>query len=120
MPQVVLLPECQTVFTDPQFPGHLRLGLATMNHQLHCLALKLLIVSLLYLLFFHGLFHFTLSFRVRQIRGGSEGGESLAAVAVTSSSTRFAPVFVPIPKTIVIAAMLRRWPRVPPWPARGS
>jgi hypothetical protein len=29
-----------------------------------------------------------------------EGGESLAAVAVTSSSTRFAPVFVPIPKTI--------------------
>src|ERR1700740_1105309 len=77
MPQVVLLPECQTVFTDPQFPGNLRLGLATMNHQLHCLALKLLIVSLLYLLFFHGLSHFTLSFRVRQIRGGSDGKKSL-------------------------------------------
>src|SRR5437868_6273328 len=71
MPQVVLLPECQTVFTDPKFPGNLRLGLATMNHQLHCLALKLLVVSLLYLLFFHGLSHFTLRFRVRQIRGGS-------------------------------------------------
>jgi hypothetical protein len=42
-----------------------------MNQQLHCLALKLLIVSLLYLLFFRGLSHFTLSFRVRQIRGGS-------------------------------------------------
>jgi hypothetical protein len=36
-----------------------------MNHQLHCLALKLLVVSLLYLLFFHGLSHFTLvGFRV--------------------------------------------------------
>jgi hypothetical protein len=32
-----------------------------MNHQLYCLALKLLVVSLLYLLFFHGLSHFTLS-----------------------------------------------------------
>jgi hypothetical protein len=42
-----------------------------MNHQLHCLALKLLVVSLLYLLFFHGLSHFAFSFRVRQIRGGS-------------------------------------------------
>jgi hypothetical protein len=28
-----------------------------MNHQLYCLALKLLVVSLLYLLFFHGLLH---------------------------------------------------------------
>jgi len=35
------------------------------------LALKLLVVSLLNLLLFHGLSHFTLSFRVRQIRGGS-------------------------------------------------
>jgi hypothetical protein len=35
------------------------------------LALKLLVVSLLNLLLFHGLSQFTLSFRVRQIRGGS-------------------------------------------------
>jgi hypothetical protein len=42
-----------------------------MNHQLDCLALKLLVVSLLYLLLFHGLSHFTLRFRVRQIGGGS-------------------------------------------------
>jgi len=28
--------------------------------------------------------------------------------------------FVPIPKTIVIVAMPRRSPRVPPWPARVS
>jgi hypothetical protein len=68
MPQVVLLPEGQTVLTDSQFPGDLCLGLATMNHQLHCLALKLLVVSLLYLLLFQGLSHFTLRFRVRQIR----------------------------------------------------
>jgi hypothetical protein len=43
-----------------------------VNHQLYCLALKLLVVSLLNLLLFHGLSHFTLSYRVRQIRGGSD------------------------------------------------
>ncbi len=42
-----------------------------MNHQRHCLALELLVVSFLNLLFFHGFFHFTLSFRVRQIGEGS-------------------------------------------------
>ena len=43
-----------------------------LGQQLHCLALKLLrFVSFLYLLFFHGLSHFTLRFRVRQIGGGS-------------------------------------------------
>ena len=39
---------------------------------------------------------------------------------LTSSSTRFALVFVPIQKIIVIAAMPRRSPRVPLWPARVS
>jgi hypothetical protein len=52
-------------------PGNLRLGSAAVNHQLDCLALKLLVVSFLYLLLSHGLSHFTLRFRVRQIGGGS-------------------------------------------------
>src|SRR6266404_7174023 len=42
-----------------------------MNQQLHCLALELLVVSFLNLLFLHGFSLFTLSFRVRKIRGGS-------------------------------------------------
>src|SRR5215469_13486928 len=71
MAQIVPLPSCQTVVADPQFPGNLRLGSAAVNHQLDCLALKLLVVPFLNLLFFHGLSHFTLSFRVRQIGGGS-------------------------------------------------
>ena len=71
MPQVLLFPKRQAVFADTQFPGDLRLGLAAVNHQLYCLALKLLVVSLLNLLLFHELSHFTLSFRVRQIRGSS-------------------------------------------------
>src|SRR6266446_4677975 len=43
-----------------------------MNQQLHRLALELLVVSFLNLLFLHGFSLFTLSFRVRKIRGGSE------------------------------------------------
>src|SRR5258708_12249787 len=50
---------------------NLRLPLATVNQQLHCLALELLVVSFLNLLFLHGFSLFTLSFRVRKIRGGS-------------------------------------------------
>jgi hypothetical protein len=42
-----------------------------VNQQLHCLALELLVVSFLNLLFLHGFSLFTLSFRVRKIRGGS-------------------------------------------------
>src|SRR6266446_7372334 len=42
-----------------------------MNQQLHRLALELLVVSFLNLLFLHGFSLFTLSFRVRKIRGGS-------------------------------------------------
>jgi hypothetical protein len=45
-----------------------------VNHQLDCLALELLVVSFLSLLFFHGFSHFILSFRVRQIGGGSRRG----------------------------------------------
>src|SRR2546430_13340464 len=44
-----------------------------MNQQLHRLALELLVVSFLNLLFLHGFSLFTLSFRVRKIRGGSVG-----------------------------------------------
>src|SRR5260221_11358246 len=51
---------------------NLRLPLATVNQQLHCLALELLVVSFLNLLFLHGFSLFTLSFRVRKIRGGSQ------------------------------------------------
>jgi len=43
-----------------------------VNQQLHCLALELLVVSFLNLLFLHGFSLFTLSFRVRKIRGGSK------------------------------------------------
>src|SRR6266481_1074071 len=43
-----------------------------MNQQLHRLALELLVVSFLNLLFLHGFSLFTLSFRVRKIRGGSK------------------------------------------------
>jgi hypothetical protein len=42
-----------------------------VNQQLHRLALELLAVSFLNLLFLHGFSFFTLSFRVRKIRGGS-------------------------------------------------
>jgi hypothetical protein len=42
-----------------------------VNQQLHRLALELLVVSFLNLLFLHGFSLFTLSFRVRKIRGGS-------------------------------------------------
>jgi len=45
-----------------------------VNQQLHCLALELLVVSFLNLLFLHGFSLFTLSFRVRKIRGGSYQG----------------------------------------------
>jgi hypothetical protein len=43
-----------------------------VNQQLHRLALELLVVSLLNLLFLHGFSLFTLSFRVRKIRGASK------------------------------------------------
>src|SRR5258708_15354634 len=56
---------------------NLRLPLATVNQQLHCLALELLVVSFLNLLFLHGFSLFTLSFRVRKIRGGSIGQVSV-------------------------------------------
>src|ERR1700736_717608 len=49
-----------------------RLPLATVNQQFHRLALELLVVSFLNLLFLHGFSLFTLSFRVRKIRGGSD------------------------------------------------
>jgi hypothetical protein len=49
------------------FPGLVKRAEGGRN----VLALKLLVVSLLNLLLFHGLSQFTLSFRVRQIRGGS-------------------------------------------------
>jgi hypothetical protein len=39
-----------------------------------------------------------------------ERGEALAAVAAYIELNRFAPIFVPIPKTIVIAATQRRSP----------
>jgi hypothetical protein len=73
------------------------MGLATMNHQLDCLALKLLVVSFLYLLFFHGISHFTLRFRVRQIGGCSAFANSkissrcahLSPPAQTGTGTHF-------------------------------
>jgi len=49
-----------------------------VNQQLHCLALELLVVSFLNLLFLHGFSLFTLSFRVRKIRGGSVASPILA------------------------------------------
>src|ERR1700732_3108435 len=54
-----------------------RLPLATVNQQFHRLALELLVVSFLNLLFLHGFSLFTLSFRVRKIRGGSFSPEGL-------------------------------------------
>ena len=70
-PQVRFLPKREAVFTDPQLPRNLRLGLAAVNHQLHRFAFKLFFVPFLNFLFFHGLSHFTLSFPVRQIGGAS-------------------------------------------------
>jgi hypothetical protein len=42
-----------------------------VNQQLHRLALELLVVPFCDLFFLHGFSLFTLSFRVRKIRGGS-------------------------------------------------
>src|SRR5260370_27171187 len=72
-PQVRSLPQRQRVIAHPELPSHLRLPLATVNQQLHRLALELLVVSLLNLLFLHGFSLLTLSFRVRKIRGASDG-----------------------------------------------
>src|SRR5260221_2760951 len=70
---------------------NLRLPLATVNQQLHCLAIELLVVSFLNLLFLHGFSLFTLSFRVRKIRGGSNLRSSMALLA-TNLNPRTAPV----------------------------
>ena len=78
--QIGSLPQRQTVFTDSQFPGDLRLGSAAVNYQLHRLALKVSVVSFLNLLFFHRLSHSTLSVRVHQIEGGSRTSNQLALV----------------------------------------
>src|SRR5260221_14432054 len=51
----------------------MRLPLATVNQQLHRLALELLVVPFYDLFFVHGFSLFTLSFRVRKIRGASGG-----------------------------------------------
>jgi hypothetical protein len=57
---------------SPLAPEPLRLPLATVNQQLHRLALELLVVPFCDLFFFvHGFSLFTLSFRVRKIRGAS-------------------------------------------------
>src|SRR5258708_39870118 len=61
---------------------NLRLSLATVNQQLHCLALELLVVSFLNLPFLHGFSLFTLSFRVRKIRGGSEYQAALVGASM--------------------------------------
>jgi hypothetical protein len=70
------------------------LPLATVNQQLHCLALELLVVSFLNLLFLHGFSLFTLSFRVRKIRGGSNSSFTglLAFLGLTFMPSRSPPV----------------------------
>jgi len=46
-----------------------------VDDQFHRLTFELLLILFLYLFLFHGSLHFTLSFRVRQIGGASEGRE---------------------------------------------
>ena len=71
MTQICLSPQVQTVLADLQFPRHLRLAFAAMDHHLHRLALEILPISSGHHTVLHGCAHLTLSSRVRQIGGGS-------------------------------------------------
>jgi len=77
-----------------------------VNQQLHCLALELLVVSFLNLLFLHGFSLFTLSFRVRKIRGGSNYGPGiLCLVRVDLSNLEMGTAI----ETVAQWPHMRRW-----------
>jgi hypothetical protein len=67
--QIGLSPQVQTVLADIQFPRHLLLSFAAMDHQLHRLALEIFPIPSGHLTVLHGCAHFTLSSRIRQIGG---------------------------------------------------
>jgi hypothetical protein len=64
------------------------LPLATVNQQLHRLALELLVLPFYDLFFVHGFSLFTLSFRVRKIRGASQRGLLLCWIGRVTTITR--------------------------------